>query len=93
MEVPDFVVVSSLLKSLQRALKMPTPGAKISTQGPKFEKEARTSFFFVAPTVIVCIAGENEIYGNGVVKRLETHSEAHSKQFLVRIDPDRVTWV
>ena len=34
------------------ALMTSTPGAKMSTSGPKFEKSARTSLMLVAPTVI-----------------------------------------
>lgn len=36
------------------ALVMETPGAKISTQAPKLEKDALVSVLSVAPTVTAC---------------------------------------
>ena len=49
-EVPEIVLVAVLLVFHDEV--MLTPGPKISTQVPKFEKDARPALMSVAPTVI-----------------------------------------
>ena len=48
---------SEALSLVCHALMMSTPGAKISIQFPKLEKDARVSVLSVAPTVIACEGG------------------------------------
>ena len=58
MEVPEIVIVADG-DPIQPPV-IPAPGAKISTQLPKFENPARASTLVVAPTVIAvgALAGE-----------------------------------
>jgi hypothetical protein len=59
-DVPLIVFVAVSL--VFHAERIEEPGAKMSTQGPKFEYDARASVFVVAPTVIAlgALDGEDE---------------------------------
>ncbi len=59
MEVPESVAVAVGLSIA--ADRIPTPGAKTSTQGPRFENQARWSSWPVAPTVIALGAPPGEV--------------------------------
>jgi len=58
MDVPLIVFVAVL--EFFQADVIPDPGAKISTQVPKFEYEARASLDVVAPTVIAALTRAGE---------------------------------
>ena len=57
-DVPEIVLVAVSL--VRHAEVMPLPGAKISTQVPKFENDERVSVVVVEPTVIAAGARAGE---------------------------------
>lgn len=59
-DVPDILLVAVVLPI--QALMIFDPGAKMSTQDPKFDQEARPSKMVVAPTVITAGARAGESY-------------------------------
>lgn len=59
-DVPDILLVAVVLPI--QALMTFDPGAKMSTQDPKFDQEARLSRIVAAPTVITAGARAGESY-------------------------------